>query len=71
MKCNVGRTEQAIRIAVGSGIVAAGIVNKSWWGLLGVAPIITGATRYCPLNAALGMNHCKDSKETDSQLVSS
>lgn len=62
MNCNVGKTEQIARIAIGSTIVIAGLLNRSWWGLLGVAPIVTGAIRYCPLNAALGMNNCKATK---------
>jgi len=59
LQCNVGKTEQMVRIAVGASILLAGLFNKKWWGLLGIAPIITGATRYCPANAVLGINHCK------------
>jgi hypothetical protein len=59
VKCNVGKTEQVLRIALGSTIVLTGLLNKNWWGLLGIAPIITGATRYCPLNAALGIQNCR------------
>jgi hypothetical protein len=59
LQCNVGKTEQAVRIAVGVSILLAGLYNKKWWGLLGIAPIIRGATRYCPANAVLGINHCK------------
>lgn len=58
MNCNVGKTEQAIRITVGAAIVGWGLCSKSWLGLLGLAPIITGVTRYCPANAVLGMNNC-------------
>ncbi|TVY07868.1 DUF2892 domain-containing protein [Paenibacillus cremeus] len=59
MECNVGKTEQVIRITIGSAILLTGLLNKSWWGLLGVAPIITGTIRYCPLNSALGINNCE------------
>lgn len=58
MECNVGKTEQAIRIAAGVSIVLTGIYFKKWWGLLGITPIITGATRYCPANAFLGIDNC-------------
>lgn len=59
MKCNVGKTEQVIRIGSGAIIVLMGLYYRSWWGIIGLAPIITGATRYCPLNALLGINNCK------------
>jgi len=59
MKCNVGKTEQVVRIASGAAIIGLGVYFKSWWGALGLAPIITGVTRYCPLNAALGISNCK------------
>lgn len=59
MKCNVGRTEQIIRICLGIVIILAGIYYKSWWGLIGLLPIITGAIRYCPLSAVLGVSTCK------------
>lgn len=59
MKCNVGKTEQMIRISLGVIIILAGIYYKSWWGLIGLIPIITGLIRYCPLNAVLGVSTCE------------
>ncbi len=59
MKCNVGKTEQVIRISTGAIIVLAGLYFRNWWGLIGLVPIITGAIRYCPANALLGINTCK------------
>lgn len=59
MICNVGKTEQVIRISLGAVIVLTGLYYKSWWGLAGFIPIITGATRYCPANALLGIQNCK------------
>lgn len=59
LNCNVGKTEQAIRITIGAGIIIAGLYYRRWWGLIGLAPIITGTTRYCPANAVLGIKNCK------------
>jgi len=59
MQCNVGKTEQVIRITIGSAIVLAGAYYKKWWGLIGIAPIVTGTARYCPLNSVLGISNCK------------
>ncbi|TGE35991.1 DUF2892 domain-containing protein [Desulfosporosinus fructosivorans] len=58
MTCNVGKTEQIARIVIGVGIVLIGISYKSWWGIIGLAPIITGTIRYCPASDALGISTC-------------
>ena len=58
MKCNVGSTEQISRIMIGILIVLLGLNFRSWWGLIGLAPIITGMLRYCPVSDALGVSTC-------------
>jgi len=60
MKCNVGKTEQMIRIGIGIIILAIGWYLHSWWGLIGFIPIITGSIRYCPASAILGVSTCED-----------
>jgi len=62
MKCNVGRTEQIVRIMIGVLIVLLGLYFRNWWGVIGLAPIITGAIRYCPVSDVLGISTC-DAKE--------
>ena len=64
MKCNVGGTERIIRIVVGALILLFGLYFKSWWGIIGLVPLITGAIRYCPISAVLGISTCKvDNKQ--------
>ncbi|MFT5872287.1 MAG: hypothetical protein ACI8WT_001217 [Clostridium sp.] len=58
MKCNVGRTEQIGRIVIGVSAVQLGLYYKSWWGVVGIVPIITGLIRYCPLSDVLGISTC-------------
>jgi hypothetical protein len=64
MKCNVGSTEGKIRIVLGSVILLLGVVFKSWWGLIGIAPIITGSIGWCPVSVILGINTCKEKDNT-------
>jgi hypothetical protein len=59
VNCNVGKTEQIVRMSVGAAVLVTGLMYRKWWGLLGIAPIVTGATRYCPANALLGIDNCK------------
>jgi len=58
MKCNVGKTEQIVRIVVGILIVLLGVYFRSWWGLIGIVLIITGSIRYCPISDVLGISTC-------------
>ena len=63
--CNVGRTEQTIRLVTGGALLTAAALaplGRGWrigLAVLGVAEIVTGATRYCPINQALGINTCR------------
>ena len=63
MKCNIGKTEQTIRIVMGIVILLIGLYFRSWWGVIGIVPIITGAIRYCPLSDVLGVSTCKEDKQ--------
>jgi len=56
MLCNVGKTERVIRVVVGLGIIAAGFMYQSWWGAIGLVPLLTGATGYCPPYQLLGIS---------------
>ena len=62
MRCNVGKTDQVIRIILGIFIILICIYYNSWWGILGLALIVTGITRYCPLNKILKISTCDKSK---------
>ncbi|MGA9575280.1 MAG: DUF2892 domain-containing protein [Lysobacterales bacterium] len=56
MQCNVGKTERVIRVVAGLAILAAGFVYQSWWGAIGLVPLLTGATGYCPPYQMLGIS---------------
>jgi len=59
MKCNVGKTDRIIRVILGAWIVAIGVYLKSWWGAIGVIPIITAAIGWCPAYLPFGISSCK------------
>jgi predicted RND superfamily exporter protein len=66
MKKNIGTTDKVIRIIVGIIIIILGLVFKSWWGIIGVLPIITAAIGWCPLYVPLGITTCKADKKVES-----
>ena len=61
MSPNVGSTDRAIRIVAGIAILALGIATRSWWGLVGLLPLVTGLVRWCPAYAPLGLSTCRRS----------
>ncbi|MCS7053410.1 MAG: DUF2892 domain-containing protein [Ignavibacterium sp.] len=49
MKANIGAIDKYLRILIGILIIGYGFFAKSWWGLIGIVPIITALTNYCPV----------------------
>lgn len=56
MKINIGSTERLLRIIAGVVIIGLGMYYGSWWGVIGLVPLLTGLSRFCPLYSILGMN---------------
>ncbi len=61
MKCNVGTTDRVIRIVLGIVILAAGYFYQSWWGLIGLLPLATGAVGWCGLYSLFDISTKKSS----------
>ena len=60
MKVNVGGIDRIARIAVGITLVAlAATGTVGAWGWIGIVPILTGTTRFCPAYLPFGMSTCK------------
>ncbi len=64
MRCNVGTTDRLLRIVLGLVIILAGLYFQSWWGLIGLIPLVTGALRLCPLYSVLGLSTCKTEEQS-------
>ena len=56
MKANVGNTDRIIRFVLGAVIIVVGFYFKSWWGVVGVVPIVTGLLNYCPAYNLIGVS---------------
>jgi len=63
MKPNVGSIDRIIRILAGCALLGAGYYFKSWWGLVGLLPILTGLVRFCPAYLPIGLNTCARSDD--------
>jgi len=59
MKANVGNVDRVLRVVVGILLIALAVTGViGYWGYVGVAPLLTGLFRFCPLYTALGLNTC-------------
>ena len=58
MNENVGKTDKVLRIIAGVIIIGAGIYWQSWWGAIGIVPILTALLSWCPAYTLLGINSC-------------
>ena len=63
MKCNVGKTDRLFRISLGVVIILAGVYFQSWWGAVGLVPILTGSIRWCPAYLPFGFSTCESDKK--------
>jgi hypothetical protein len=59
METNVGTIDRTLRLVAGVVIIAAGAYYQSWWGLVGLVPLFTGTTRWCPAYLPFGISTCR------------
>jgi hypothetical protein len=59
MKCNVGGFDRIARIILGAGLLFAGYYYQSYWGLVGIIPLATGAMGWCPLYLPIQFSTCE------------
>jgi len=60
MKANVGGLDRVARIVAGLaliGLAATGVVGV--WGWIGVVPLATGLSGWCPAYLPFGLSTCK------------
>jgi hypothetical protein len=58
MKLNVGGIDRIFRIIAGLVILGAGYYYKTWRGLIGFGPLLTGICRFCPACVPFGLSSC-------------
>ena len=63
MKANVGSIDRVIRLIVGLALLGAGCYFKSWWGLVGLGPILTAVFRFCPAYLPFDLSTCAVKQE--------
>ena len=63
MKPNVGGIDKVVRIVGGLALVVWALTGGPVWAWIGVVPLATGLTGFCPVYPLLGMNTCPMKKD--------
>lgn len=71
MKRNVGKGDRYFRIAVGLVVIAAGFYWQTWWGAVGLLPLLTGFMGCCPAYRSFGISSCKCDNDSQASPDSS
>ncbi len=59
MKTNEATWDRGLRIALGLGLLSLTAVGPhTMWGLLGLIPLVTGLSGFCPLYRLFGLSTC-------------
>lgn len=60
---NVGTVDRVLRVIVGLVLLSLVFVGpRTAWGWIGVVPLLTGLSGFCPLYPLLGMSTCPTKK---------
>ncbi len=59
MKSNLGTLDRTLRTIAGVAIIGVGIAYDSWWGAVGVIPLVTALVGWCPLYYPLKISTAK------------
>lgn len=55
-----GTASRMIRVVLGLGVLSLTVVGPhTLWGFLGLAPLLSGLTGFCPVCSLPGVNNCK------------
>ena len=65
MKKNVGNVDRYVRIFLGIAAIGVGVAYPSWWGALGVVPLVTAFVRWCPAYSVFKINTCNPFGKND------
>ena len=59
MKPNVGKADRAMRVLLGTLLIAAGLYFDKWFWAVGVILLVTGVFRWCLFYKIFGISTCE------------
>jgi hypothetical protein len=64
MKKNMGKADKSMRLTLGIIIILLGIYFQSWWGVIGIIPILTSLISWCPFYVPLKISTISKQKDS-------
>jgi hypothetical protein len=64
MRRNIGTADKIVRVLIGLALLVLGIALKSWWGVIGVVPVLTAFVGICPAYIPFGITTCRSRAKT-------
>ena len=59
MTKNEGTLDRGLRIVLGLVLLSLVFIGpQTWWGLIGIVPLVTGLMGNCPVYSIFGINTC-------------
>ena len=59
LKRNEGSLDRVVRVALGLGLLSLVFIGpQTFWGLVGIVPLLTGLMGSCPLYTLFGWSTC-------------
>jgi len=59
MSRNEGTIDRVLRVILGLVLLSLVFVGpQTWWGLIGLVPLVTGLMGSCPVYSMLGLSTC-------------
>lgn len=59
MNQNEGTIDRVTRVVLGLALLSLTVIGpQTWFGLIGIVPLLTGVVGFCPLYSALGLRTC-------------
>ena len=65
MEQNIGKTDKIIRVVIGVVIILTGLITHSWWGAVGLLPLLTSFAGFCPLYTLLKFSTCPSNERQE------
>jgi len=62
MTVNMGGIDRTVRAIIGVALIAWALSGGPWWAWIGVVPLATAATGWCPAYAPFGFSTCAKKK---------
>lgn len=56
---NEGNVDRVLRVVLGVGLLSLVFFGpQTWWGLIGLVPLVTGLVGSCPVYTLFGVSTC-------------